>query len=65
MNRIPESLNALARIQEALNYTTVDGLTARQQYILELVKEQMRSGISIDEATERAVRSADIVFGRE
>jgi hypothetical protein len=39
-------------------------LTARQQYILELVKEQVRARTcTMDEATKRAIASAALVFG--
>lgn len=58
----PEYLIALAQLHDSISQKP--GLTAKQQYILELVKEQVRAKTcTVDEATRRAIASADVVFG--
>ena len=58
----PEYITAIARLNDSTNYRP--GLTAQQQYIMELVKAQIQAeGCLSSHATERAMRSADVVFG--
>ncbi|MBD2076274.1 hypothetical protein H6F86_20805 [Phormidium sp. FACHB-592] len=60
----PEELTAIALLHDSM--CQKPEMTARQQYILELVKEQLRvKTCTMDEATKRAIASADLVFGKE